>query len=74
VITHISPKEAANKVKDLWIKWDGMRLVQEGGEIVSSKINSSACNLAVADCQITTCRYSSKRNWAVANGPIVNDK
>lgn len=33
----ISPEEAANKIKELWIKRGGMRLVQEGGEVVSSK-------------------------------------
>ena len=33
----ISPEEAANKIKELWIKRDGMRLVQEGGGIVLNK-------------------------------------
>ena len=33
----ISPEEAANKIKELWMKRDGMRLVQEGGEVVSNK-------------------------------------
>jgi site-specific recombinase XerD len=33
----ISPEEAANKIKELWIKRDGMRLVQEGGGVVSNK-------------------------------------
>lgn len=33
----ISPEEAANKIKELWIKRDGMRLVQNDGEVVSNK-------------------------------------
>jgi hypothetical protein len=33
----ISPEEAANKIKELWIKRDGMRLVQEDREVVSNK-------------------------------------
>jgi hypothetical protein len=32
----ISPEEAANKIKELWIKRDGMRLVQEEGKVVSN--------------------------------------
>jgi hypothetical protein len=34
---HKRTKEAANKIKELWIKWDGMRLVQTDGEIVLNK-------------------------------------
>ncbi|MBO9203353.1 MULTISPECIES: site-specific integrase [Niastella] len=33
----ISPEEAANKIKELWIKRDGMRLVQTDTKIVLSK-------------------------------------
>ena len=33
----ISPEEAANKIKELWIKRDGMRLVHEGGGVVLNK-------------------------------------
>jgi hypothetical protein len=32
----ISPEEAVNKIKELWIKRDGMRLVQTEGKVVSS--------------------------------------
>jgi hypothetical protein len=46
----ISPEEAANKMKELWIKRDGMRLVQNDGEVVSN--NDIASSLAVTDCQI----------------------
>jgi hypothetical protein len=33
----ISPEEAANKIKELWIKRDGMRLVQTDTAIVLNK-------------------------------------
>ena len=33
----ISPEEAANKIKELWIKRDGMRLVQTDTEVVLNK-------------------------------------
>ena len=33
----ISPEEAANKIKELWIKRDGMRLVQTDTTVVLNK-------------------------------------
>ena len=33
----ISPEEAANEIKELWIKRDGMRLIEESGGVVLNK-------------------------------------